>query len=104
MEELEHWLIKSMDLFWPEEYGKVSVVLNGELRGDHDLRDYTRSQWPSYYADVCCRYPIGPKMQYNKGHMRMYLDMLHADSCIRSEYVVSSILIHCNCNYAEFVI
>ena len=84
--DFEHWLMRSVDLFWPEEYRNLTVVLDGWKASDHEFGRYVLSKWPRQ-VNVCYRDQMDPKVYHNDGHNQMYLDMMHADTCIRSEYV-----------------
>ena len=85
--DFEHWLMRSVDLFWPEEHRKVTVVLDGWKASDHGFGCYVLSKWPRHQVNVCYRNQMDPKVYQNDGHNQIYLDMMHADTCIRSEYV-----------------
>ena len=80
-EQLENWLFKSMILFFPKHLASTIIVFDSEKKADHDYAKELLKKYDQFSLRVCYMDPIHDKVIHEWGKERMYLDMMHADSC-----------------------
>ena len=86
-EQLENWLFKSIDLFFPKHLASIVIVFDSEKQADHKYASEVMDKYGKFNLRVCYMDPIPESIIHKWGKERMYLDMMHADSCKMSGYV-----------------
>ncbi len=84
---VERWLLRSMKMFFLKKYLELVLVLDNEKSEDHKYGDKFAESHPEINTKVCYMDPVADNADHGWGKARMYLDMMHADSCSTKEYV-----------------
>ena len=85
--QLDNWLLKSMELFFPKYLASTIIVLDSEKKGDWAYAKELLKRYDHFNLRICYMNPIPADVINNWGKERMYLDMMHADSCKLQGYV-----------------
>ena len=86
-QQLDEWLFGSINLFFPKYLAATVVVLDKEKAADWEYGKAIVKQYPQMNLRTCYMEPIPQDVIHNWGKERMYLDMMHADSCTQREFV-----------------
>ena len=86
-EQLENWLFKSIELFFPRRLASTIIVFDSEKQADREYASKVLHKYDRFDIRVCYMDPIPENIIHKWGKERMYLDMMHADSCKLSGYV-----------------
>ena len=83
--EYRRVLIGSMKIFVPNKLAHLVVALDKEKEKDHEFGEEIKKEWP--YPTICYVDRGDPQIYYGLGKVRMYWDMMYADTCTNSTYV-----------------
>ena len=86
-QQLDDWLFKSMNLFFVKSLASTVVVLDSEKPADWDYGKELLKRYSQMSLRMCYMNPIPQDVIDNWGKARMYLDMMHADTCTQREFV-----------------
>ena len=86
-EQLENWLLKSIELFYPKNLASLVLVFDNEKLADRRYAGDIMHIYDRLNLRVCYVDPIPESFVHKWGKERMYLDMMHADFCKMSGYV-----------------
>ena len=86
-EQLENWLFKSMELFFPKHLASTIVVFDSEKKADREYAAEVVRKYDRFDLNVCYMEPVPETIIHKWGKERMYLDMMHADFCNLTGYV-----------------
>ena len=79
------WFLKSLKLFWPENWLKLTLVLDEERKEDHAEGNRLSKVWP--YPKIAFRKPGDPAIYTHSQRRRMYLSYFYPDDYTTAEYV-----------------
>ena len=85
--QLEDWLFKSMELFFPKYLASTIIVFDSEKKQDWRYANELVKKYDRLNLRICYMNPIPAEVIHNWGKERMYFDMMHADSCKLGGYV-----------------
>ena len=86
-EQLENWLFKSMELFFPRHLASTILVFDSEKQADRDYATQLMSSHDTFNLRICYMDPVPNDVIHNWGKERMYFDMMHADYCKKRGFV-----------------
>ena len=85
--QLENWLFKSMELFFPKHLASTVLVFDSEKPADRDYADQLVHSHGRFNLRICYMDPVPSDVVHNWGKERMYFDMMHADYCKKRGFV-----------------
>ena len=85
--QLEQWLFRSMELFFPKYLASTIIVFDSEKEADWVYAHELVAKYKNFNLRICYMNPVPEDVVHGWSKERMYLDMMHADACKPKGYV-----------------
>ena len=81
----KEWFLRSLQLFWPEEWLKLTVILDDENPLDHVVGKNLSQLWPA--PKIVYLGPGNSSIYQDNQRRRMFLDYFYPERYVSAEYV-----------------
>ena len=85
--QLENWLFKSMEIFFPRYLASTIIALDSEKEQDWEFANSLLQKYKKFDLRVCYMNPVPKDVVHNWGKERMYFDMMNVETCKSNGYV-----------------